>query len=153
MARSKPVSTLEAHLGFWLRTVSNHVSQAFAARVQARGVTVAEWVLLRTLYGQAPQAPSRVAQAMGMTRGAITKLADRLIAKALVARTASPDDGRAQTLALTQAGERLVPLLAALADANDAAFFDALDAMERAALERTLRKLAAAHRMATMPTT
>ena len=70
-----------------------------------------------------------------------------------MARTASPDDGRAQTLALTRAGERLVPLLAALADANDAAFFDTLDANERAALERTLRKLAAAHRMATMPTT
>lgn len=153
MSAPAPLSTLETHLGFWLRYVSNHVSQAFAAKVAGQGVTVAEWVLLRTLHGHAPQPPSRVADAMGMTRGAITKLADRLIAKALVARTASPDDGRAQTLALTATGERLVPTLAALADANDAAFFDVLDADERAALERSLRKLAAAHRMPTLPTT
>ncbi|HYD07668.1 MAG TPA: MarR family transcriptional regulator, partial [Reyranella sp.] len=34
------VSDLSDHLGFWLRLVSNHVSQAFAAKVASRGVTV-----------------------------------------------------------------------------------------------------------------
>ena len=81
MPSTPPVSELTAHLGFWLRAVSNHVSRAFAEKLGAKGVTVAEWVMLRALYGKEPTPPSRLAQAMGMTRGAITRLADRLIAK------------------------------------------------------------------------
>jgi MarR family transcriptional regulator, lower aerobic nicotinate degradation pathway regulator len=61
---------------------------------------------------------------MGMTRGAITKLADRPINKSLIVRKANRDDGRAQTLAPTPQGTSLVPDLAALADRNDAGFFD-----------------------------
>ncbi|WP_198291141.1 MarR family winged helix-turn-helix transcriptional regulator [Ancylobacter sp. FA202] len=148
---SSPLPALSDHLGFWLRFVSNHVSQAFAARLAAKEVTVAEWVLLRTLHGSPPLAPSRAADIIGMTRGAITKLADRLIAKGLAARTASIEDGRAQTLALTPAGEALVPQLAALADANDAAFFAPLTPEERATLERLLRRLAEQHRLAALP--
>jgi DNA-binding MarR family transcriptional regulator len=151
MKHAMPPSDLTAHLGFWLRAVSNQVSQAFATRVAARGVTVAEWVVMRSLYGQAPTAPSRVAAEIGMTRGAITKLADRLIAKRLVVRMASADDGRAQTLALTPAGAALVPELAAIADANDAEFFAALPPDDRAALLRILRGIAEARGLTAFP--
>ncbi|HEY5083772.1 MAG TPA: MarR family transcriptional regulator, partial [Rhizomicrobium sp.] len=95
MKSTRPASDLTAHLGYWLRFVSNHVSQAFARKVESRGATVAEWVLMRGLFGVEALAPSRLAERMGMTRGAITKLADRLIAKSLAARKASRDDGRA----------------------------------------------------------
>lgn len=145
-------SSLSDHLGFWLRYVSNHVSHAFAQRVADKGVTVAEWVLLRSLYAREPAAPSRLAREIGMTRGAVTKLADRLIAKHLLVRHADPEDGRAQTLALTPAGEALVPVLAALADDNDAAFFGPLSATERRTLEILLKRLIEHHRMTTVPT-
>jgi len=141
MTSTAPVSDLTAHLGFWLRTVSNHVSHAFAGKLAAKGVTVAEWVTMRSLYDQAPMPPSRLAEEMGTTRGAITKLADRLIGKSLIVRKASREDGRAQTLALTRAGAELVPELAALADRNDAEFFDHLSAAERRTLERLLKRL------------
>lgn len=139
MPSAPDVSDLTAHLGYWLRYVSNHVSQAFARKVEAHGVTVAEWVLMRQLLDEEALAPSRLAERIGMTRGAITKLADRLIAKSLLTRKADPDDGRAQTLALTVKGRRLVPELAALADANDAEFFDHLAPKDRTALLRILR--------------
>lgn len=135
------VSDLTTHLGYWLRFVSNHVSQAFARKVEERGVTVAEWVLMRQLFEVEALAPSRLAERMGMTRGTVTKLADRLIAKSLLVRAASPDDGRAQTLALTPAGRALVPELARLADRNDAQFFDHLTAEDRAALFRILGEI------------
>ncbi len=141
MSSSQRVSDLTAHLGYWLRQVSNHVSQAFARKVEAHGVTVAEWVLMRQLLGEEALAPSRLAERMGMTRGAISKLADRLIAKSLLTRAADPEDGRAQTLALTPAGRALVPELAALADANDAEFFDHLKSKDRTALFRILREI------------
>lgn len=151
MTELPAVSALTAHVGYWLRLVSNHVSHGFAARLGERDVTVAEWATLRMLYARPPLAPSRLAGEMGMTRGAITKLADRLIAKELIRREADPEDGRAQTLALTPAGEALVPELAALADANDAAFLAPLDAGERATLERLLRRIVDAKNLATVP--
>jgi DNA-binding MarR family transcriptional regulator len=134
------VSDLTAHLGYWLRHVSNHVSHAFARKLAAKDVTVAEWALMRVLYGKEPLAPNRLADEMGVTRGAVTKLAVRLIAKSMLIRTANPDDGRAQTLALTAKGTRFVPQLAALADRNEVEFFAHLSDQERVALERILKK-------------
>jgi DNA-binding MarR family transcriptional regulator len=151
MPTSQPTSGLTAHLGYWLRYVSNHVSQAFAGKVEAHGVTVAEWVLMRQLLDEQALAPSRLADRMGMTRGAISKLADRLIAKSLLVRTADPKDGRAQILALTAAGRALVPGLAALADANDAEFFDHLTPEDRAALLRILRGIAEQRGLKSLP--
>jgi DNA-binding MarR family transcriptional regulator len=134
------VSDLIDHLGYWLRHVSNHVSHAFARKLAAKDVTVAEWALLRVLYDKEPLAPNRLADEMGVTRGAVTKLADRLIAKSMLVRTANPDDGRAQTLALTPKGIRFVPQLAALADRNELECFAHLSDQEHVALERILKK-------------
>ena len=151
MPAPKPVPDLTAHLGYWLRYVSNHVSQAFARKVEANGVTAAEWVLMRRLLDEKAIAPSRLAERARMTRGAITKLADRLIAKSLLLRVADPEDGRAQTLSLTPAGRALVPRLAALADANDAEFFDHLSDKDRAALLRIFRGIVKKRDLKSLP--
>ena len=95
--------------------------------------------------------PSHLAARMNMTRGAITKLADRLVAKSLVVRKASRDDGRAHTLALTARGSALVPVLAQLADQNDAEFFAHLSRPERAELERLLKGIIERGRMNVLP--
>ena len=79
-------SLLTSHMGYWLRYVSNHVSHAFARKLEGHDVTVAEWVVLRELFDGENIAPSRLAEKLGLTRGAISKLADRLIDKGLVAR-------------------------------------------------------------------
>jgi DNA-binding MarR family transcriptional regulator len=134
------ISPLQSHLGYWLRYVSNHVSHAFALKVAARGVTVAEWVVLRELY-DGESAPSALADRLGMTRGAISKLADRLIAKGLIARRLSPGDRRFQTLALTRKGRELTPKLAALADQNDEEFFAPLDHVTREAIETAMKEI------------
>lgn len=145
------ISDLDAHLGYWLRFVSNHVSQAFASRLQRKGVTVAEWVAMRRLFGEGGVAPSLLADRIGMTRGAITKLADRLIDKELVIRRADPQDGRAQTLTLTARGRALVPELATLADDNDAEFFRPLTAQERRVLRRLLERVAEQNELKVVP--
>jgi DNA-binding MarR family transcriptional regulator len=151
MSSTRPASELSSHLGYRLRYVSNHVSQAFARKLESHGVTVAEWVLMRQLLEVEALAPSRLAECMGMTRGAVSKLADRLIAKSLLSRTADPQDGRGQRLSLTRAGRSMVPKLAALADANDAEFFDHLGLKERVALLRTLRQIVEKHGLKSLP--
>jgi DNA-binding MarR family transcriptional regulator len=147
------ISDLEDHLGYWLRFVSNHVSHAFALKLQAHDVTAAEWVILRELFARRNAAPSTIAGRIGMTRGAVTKLVDRLAAKALVIREESAGDRRYQVLALTPAGRRLVPTLAALADRNDAEFFGHLEPAQRATFERLLKDVVQRHGFKTFPTT
>jgi DNA-binding MarR family transcriptional regulator len=143
---------LTGHIGFWMRMVSNHVSHSFARRLVGKDITVAEWVLLRTLYDKDPTPPSHLASELGMSRGAITKLADRLIPKGLIERIADALDGRAQTLELTAAGEKLVPEIVALADQNDAEFFGCLTADERKSLELLLLKLVERNQITEIPT-
>jgi DNA-binding MarR family transcriptional regulator len=142
---------LEIHLGYWLRLVSNHVSHAFALKVEARGVTVAEWVILRALFDRGPTPPSQLAEHLNLTRGAITKLADRLLVKAMITRTASKDDKRYQTLDITDAGKALVPKLTALADQNDMQFFGALTSDDRAHLDRILKTLTQQNNLKSTP--
>ncbi|TCH96684.1 MarR family transcriptional regulator [Roseococcus sp. SYP-B2431] len=145
------VPPLEAHLGYWLRFVSNQVSHAFGLKLADRGVTVAEWVVLRELHGAEALAPSALADRLELTRGAISKLAERLVAKALVARAAGEGDGRFQSLALTPAGRALVPELALLADRNDAEFFGHLSQGERAQVEAVMREILRRHGLKSIP--
>ncbi|MFB2550150.1 MarR family winged helix-turn-helix transcriptional regulator [Ensifer soli] len=145
MATDEEIAPLTRHTGYWLRLVSNHVSQAFARRVEERGVTVAEWVVLRDLFDHGALAPGHLAVKIGWTRGAISKLADRLLAKGLIHRQADPQDGRGQILSLTAAGRALVPDLARCADENDAAFFGHLTVEDRQLLDRLLKDLSARH--------
>lgn len=134
------ISSLETHLGYWLRYVSNQVSHAFALKVAAKGVAVAEWVVLRELY-DGDAMPSALADRLGMTRGAITKIADRLLAKGLARREASATDRRAQSLVITAEGRALVPELAALADQNDREFFEGLDAATQATIRAAMQEI------------
>lgn len=149
---SAEVSPLAQHLGFWMRRVSNHVSHTFAQKLKAHGVTVAEWVILREMYGQpGAMAPSRVAELTGLTRGAVSKLITRLLEKELVTRQESNHDRRYQDIELESAGRSLVPRLALLADANDEEFFSALTAPERSTLKRLLETLTEVHQITIMP--
>jgi len=146
------VSDLKKHIGFWLRFVSNHVSHAFARKLLVSGVTVAEWVVMRELFDDEETSPGVLAERIGMTRGGVSKLVDRLVTKRLAARQNRSDDRRFQSIALTAAGRRLIPELATLADQNDEEFFHPLTASERAALIAAMKKLVQAHSLQTLPT-
>jgi DNA-binding MarR family transcriptional regulator len=146
------VSDLKKHVGFWLRFVSNHVSHAFARKLSTSGVTVAEWVVMREMFDDQETSPGLLAERIGMTRGGVSKLLDRLVSKRLVTRRDRSDDRRFQSIALTAAGRRLIPQLATLADQNDEEFFHPLSTGERAALIATMKKLVQAHGLQTLPT-
>ena len=148
---TKKSSTLEDHAGYWLRYVSNHVSRAFARKVEAQGVTVAEWVLLREMLDAGTANPSLLADAVGLTRGAVSKLVKRLSRKKLAVRSSPEGDQRYQTVELTAAGKRLVPVLAQLADENDREFFGHLKSVERTKLVHLLQDIVRRHGWKDLP--
>jgi DNA-binding MarR family transcriptional regulator len=146
------VSDLKKHVGFWLRFVSNHVSHAFAQKLLDSGATIAEWVVMREMFDDEETSPGVLAERIGMTRGGVSKLVDRLVSKKLVTRRDRTDDRRFQSIALTVAGRRLIPQLAILANRNDEEFFHPLSSGERTALIRMMKKLVRAHGLQTLPT-
>ena len=145
------VSPLDAHLGFWLRFVSNHVSARFAQLVEDEGATVTEWVALRTLFDKPQTTHAELIQALGMTKGAASKVVTRLEEKGLARRDLAEGRAREQVLLLTPQGRALVPRLAALADQNEEHFFGHMSARERQALMKAFQALAAQHHLNELP--
>src|SRR5277367_2912366 len=148
---SKEISDLKSHTGFWLRFVSNHVSYRFAQRLEASGVTVAEWVILREMFDGDITSPSALARVTGLTRGAVSRLIDQLLRKKLVTRAEAVGDRRIQDIALTEEGRAIVPRLAAIADENDEEFFRHLLARERESLAAILKKLVSKNKLGGTP--
>ncbi|MFZ4713729.1 MAG: MarR family winged helix-turn-helix transcriptional regulator [Bacteriovoracaceae bacterium] len=146
------VSHLKSHIGYHLRVVSNEVSFSFAKKLDQYEVTVAEWVILREMYSsKKATSPSIVAEMTGLTRGAVSKLIERLLNKDLVTREEAYEDRRYQEIKLTPKAIKLVPSLAASADENDEAFFGILSANEKNTLLKILNKLADHHKLNTNP--
>jgi len=143
---------LEAHLGFWLRFVSNHVSIRFQQLLEEKGVTATEWVALRTLWGRTETSHIELIQALGMTKGAASKVVSRLEEKGLAQRHLTEGRSREQSLVLTASGKALVPQLARLADANDEHFFSHLRADERRILMDSMQALVSHHQLKEIPT-
>lgn len=136
-------SSLEDHLGYWLRLLSNEVSSSFARRVESHGVSVAQWVVLRLLLDRKDCTLTELTAALEIDKGAVSRMIDRLIKLELVIRRESATSRREVALALTKKAEALVPILAHEADKNDLEFFSVLTARQQEEFLQTIRLLLA----------
>lgn len=118
-------------MGYWLRKLSNHVSDTFAKRLEPYDVSVPQWVVLRILYDHEKLALKEVCTRVGVDQGALSRMMDRLLARKLITREEGKTDRRKIALALTREGKLLVPKLAKEADENDRAFFGRLSSRQR----------------------
>ena len=65
-----------------------------ARSLQLRRTSVAEWVLLRHLWDLGQATPGEMAEALTMTRGAISKIVDKLQSKGWIRSRTKPEDNR-----------------------------------------------------------
>lgn len=151
MNTTKPLCALEDHLGFWLRFVSNHVSGRFEKLIAAHGLTVTEWVALRTLYNKTENTHAGLIEALGMTKSAASKVVTRLENKGLAMRISAAHSAREQFIVLTPQGRDLLPVLAACADENEQFFFGHLDLNTRQALQQAMIDLTKHHQLTQVP--
>ncbi|NTV10492.1 MAG: MarR family transcriptional regulator [Zoogloea sp.] len=145
-------SALESHLGFWLRFVSNQVSSRFESLLAEDDISVTEWVAMRSLYGRIDATHAELISALGMTKGAASKVISKLEAKGFAERRLSKDSQREQVLILTEMGRELVPKLAAKADENDTHFFGHLTDLQRQCLMTLMKELVVHHQLKKAPT-
>lgn len=126
-----------------LRAASSTAHQRLSRALLPHGVTAAEWGLLREVRAEGAVPQTRLADRLGMTRGAISRLVDRLVTKQLLVRgRGGGGDRRVQIIGLTGASALLAPQLARAASDVEAALFADLSPQERAALGAALRKVA-----------
>lgn len=145
------IGNIDSYLGYWLRFVSNQVTATFQQKLSEKGVTVAEWVALRFLLSHAPCSLTKLAEEMGMDKGAVSRLAERLEKRELITRTPSTEDRRLFSLQLTSAGLKLVPSLAEIADENDAHFFGHLKKKDVEYLTQILKDIVNRHGLRNLP--
>jgi DNA-binding MarR family transcriptional regulator len=151
ITRQQSASDLERHVGYWLRRVSNRVSGEFVRALRTKRTSVAEWVVLCHVQERPGITPGELAEALALTRGAVSKVIDKLETKNWITGSAKPEDNRVRLFSLTRRGSRVLPELAEIADRSDRTFFDVLEADERATLRRLLGKLAEFHHIGAVP--
>jgi DNA-binding MarR family transcriptional regulator len=134
------ISNLGDHIGYWLRCLSNFVSGSFAEKLAGMDISVAQWVVLRTLYDNKNVTLNHAAQLVGVDKSSLSRMIERLVRRNLVIRSEG-GDRRSLGLALTPAARKLVPQLAKLADENDAFFFKTLSQKQRKEFLGTIQQL------------
>jgi DNA-binding MarR family transcriptional regulator len=139
MNKSSP-SHLHSHVGYWLRCLSNLVSITFAERLAKQEMSVAQWVVLRTLYDKRDVTLNEAAREVGVDKSSLSRMVERLVQKGLLNRTEG-NDRRSVGLTLTPGAMKLVPQLAKLADENDEEFFHRLSPKRREEFLATIKQL------------
>jgi DNA-binding MarR family transcriptional regulator len=149
--RTRPaVSRLDAHVGYWLRCVSNRFSHVLNRRLEHKGVTLTEWMVLRELY-DGDLRPSDLAARLGLTRGAVSKLVEKLACALMISEQASLRKRRTQTLSLTENGRAVVCVFAGILDETDEEFFGHLDPDTRALIVANMREIVRRRGLAAAP--
>ena len=78
-----------------------------SAHIRSLGLTPAQFDIVATLGNTLGMSAKELGEKTLITKGTLTGVVDRLVAKKLVRRIASPNDGRSQIVQLTVQGEKL----------------------------------------------
>jgi MarR family transcriptional regulator, 2-MHQ and catechol-resistance regulon repressor len=100
----------EQALKLWvvLLRARDAIAEHLQANVALHDLTLTEFAILEALYHKGPMLLGEVQRRILVSSGGVTYLIDRLEAKGLVERQASPVDRRARFAALTEDGETLI---------------------------------------------
>lgn len=135
---------LDEYLPYRLSIASNAVSKLIARAYEDRfGLTIPQWRLMAVLAEQ-PMTQQAIVARTAMDKVTVSRAAQGLVNRHLIARTAHEVDGRSHTLALTDQGRELHADIAPLALAYEAALMSGLTPAEVETLKRLLMRLESA---------
>jgi DNA-binding MarR family transcriptional regulator len=142
-AKSLDRGMLPALLGYVLRRAQSAVFADFAATfVQAgQALTPGEFGLLVLVERNAGLSQMALARALGIDRSTLVPILDRLQARGLLVRRASPTDGRTHALALTPSGVKALARFARLVRTHEKRIASGLSSAETRTLIQLLEKV------------
>jgi len=134
---------LPSLLGYVLRRTQSAVFADFAGTFAKAGETLTpgEFGLLILVERNSGLSQMALARALGIDRSTLVPILNRLQARGLLVRRASPSDGRTHALGLTPAGEKALAKYARLVKAHEKRIASRLSATEARTLIELLEKV------------
>ena len=144
------MSTRPSHLPLLRELVRTYQSfeQFSASHIHQLDLTPAQFDVLATLGNTAGMNAKELGQRTLITKGTLTGVVDRLLAKGLVQRLPDPSDGRAQIVRLTPLGQQTFERVFPAHGAHLARAFARVPQAQLDALEQQLRALRSAFEQA-----
>jgi DNA-binding MarR family transcriptional regulator len=136
-----PIDAPEAHVSHWVKRAEVRFSKSFAKILEQSRLIASEWAVVRELYGPTNWATVELAQALGMSKGGMSKLIDRLAKKGYVTKKKNKTDHRFKNVRLTPLGRMRVPLIASMEKTVDREFFSPLRGGGRYRLTKSLERI------------
>lgn len=104
---------IDESIGYLVKRVRSMLSVAVEREIADHDVTYEQWGVLLMILKHRGDTAAVLARELECDTGSMTRMLDRLEAKALLVRTRSTDDRRCVRLELTHDGERLAGRLVA----------------------------------------
>jgi DNA-binding MarR family transcriptional regulator len=134
-------SRLSGLMGFHLRLAQVAVYRDFVAATADLKITPKQYAVLELIAENAGASQVDLAEALLMDRATMMGLVDRLEARDLIERRASPVDRRRQNLFVTPAGQSFLESARAAISTHEARLLEAFTTEEAAMTIRLLRRL------------
>lgn len=139
------VLDLDTLPGHHIRRLQQIAVAVFLQETEGHGVTPMQFAALQAVHN-APGVDQRtLARAIGFDTSTTAGVIDRLEARGLLQRSASPDDRRVRLLTLTPAGQALLAQVVPAMQRAQARMLEPLPKAERAEFMRMLRVLVTAN--------
>lgn len=143
-AAAKPID-LETLPGHHIRRLHQIAVAIFMQETEAHGVTPVQYGALQAVRNTPGIDQRTLARSIGFDTSTIAGVVDRLEARGLLQRSASPDDRRVRLLTLTDAGQALVDAVVPSMRRAQERMLEPLPARERGEFLRMLRSLVQAN--------
>jgi DNA-binding MarR family transcriptional regulator len=140
------MSTLRSYLAYVLAEADRAVNERLGEALEAEGVTVEQWRILRALSDGRGHSMGDLARAALMPHPTLTKAVDRLAERALVYRRQDDDDRRRVAVFLSDRGHDLVGRLDRRATDHHLEMAEAYGTQRTQRLMRELERLVASLR-------
>jgi len=132
---------LRERFGFKLSKLVQLIQSRLEAGLEEHGLTRVQWVALSSIEIEKKCSPSDLAQHIGVSRPAISRLLKQMEAQDLIERSLIGDDGRSRQLSLTPKGQDLMHRCWSHVKKTDQYFLDKLTEDEHTALTNAVNKL------------
>ena len=141
-----PHYTLHDRLGYRVSRLARIMQTRLEEVLAAEDLTRMMWLVLTGLGEDGVRTPSELADYIGITRPAASRLLKRMEARGFDIRADGDGDGRSIALGLTEAGREVLERARPRVDAMTAHFVSKLDGATHAALMDGLDRLAEGER-------
>jgi DNA-binding MarR family transcriptional regulator len=124
LATEEPEEPTSIHqsVGYWTSLLARTMEAEFSRRIAPHGLTRISYAVLGAMVFDGKTTPSGAADFLGVDRGTVTRLIDKLESQGLIQRNPSTEDGRRISITVKPEGEALARILQAHSRAVNALF-------------------------------